>query len=157
MPIKPFNNENEINVWLSMLRLNELNVKWNINNSLYERSPHARWGINMVCTLQLMRLDSSFESLAGLTSGRAGSMADLAEDTPRRSVHRHSYAAPSHNDPEIPTPTKPFGLGKLQPHPQYSQNISPYYQLKYIFFYSTRHTPISETFILYHSITFCHA
>lgn len=59
---------------------------------------------------QLMRLDSSFESLAGLTSGRAGSMADLAEDTPRRSVHRHSYAAPSHNDPEIPTPTKPFGL-----------------------------------------------
>ncbi|XP_050554860.1 kinesin-like protein KIF13B isoform X14 [Spodoptera frugiperda] len=58
----------------------------------------------------LMRLDSSFESLAGLTSGRAGSMADLAEDTPRRSVHRHSYAAPSHNDPEIPTPTKPFGL-----------------------------------------------
>ncbi|CAH0695468.1 unnamed protein product [Spodoptera exigua] len=59
---------------------------------------------------QLMRLDSSFESLAGLASGRAGSMADLAEDTPRRSVHRHSYAAPSHNDPEIPTPTKPFGL-----------------------------------------------
>ncbi|XP_050554856.1 kinesin-like protein KIF13A isoform X10 [Spodoptera frugiperda] len=62
---------------------------------------------------QLMRLDSSFESLAGLTSGRAGSMADLAEDTPRRSVHRHSYAAPSHNDPEIPTPTKPFGLGSF--------------------------------------------
>ncbi|XP_050554858.1 kinesin-like protein KIF13A isoform X12 [Spodoptera frugiperda] len=61
---------------------------------------------------QLMRLDSSFESLAGLTSGRAGSMADLAEDTPRRSVHRHSYAAPSHNDPEIPTPTKPFGLAR---------------------------------------------
>ncbi|XP_050554851.1 kinesin-like protein KIF13A isoform X5 [Spodoptera frugiperda] len=61
----------------------------------------------------LMRLDSSFESLAGLTSGRAGSMADLAEDTPRRSVHRHSYAAPSHNDPEIPTPTKPFGLGSF--------------------------------------------
>ncbi|XP_050554850.1 kinesin-like protein KIF13A isoform X4 [Spodoptera frugiperda] len=60
----------------------------------------------------LMRLDSSFESLAGLTSGRAGSMADLAEDTPRRSVHRHSYAAPSHNDPEIPTPTKPFGLAR---------------------------------------------
>ncbi|KAF9413378.1 hypothetical protein HW555_008360 [Spodoptera exigua] len=61
---------------------------------------------------QLMRLDSSFESLAGLASGRAGSMADLAEDTPRRSVHRHSYAAPSHNDPEIPTPTKPFGLAR---------------------------------------------
>uniref|UniRef100_A0A2A4JK86 CAP-Gly domain-containing protein n=1 Tax=Heliothis virescens TaxID=7102 RepID=A0A2A4JK86_HELVI len=59
---------------------------------------------------QLMRLDSSFESLAGLASGRAGSMADLADETPRRSVHRHSYAAPSHNDPEIPTPTKPFGL-----------------------------------------------
>ncbi|KAJ8735802.1 hypothetical protein PYW07_007422 [Mythimna separata] len=59
---------------------------------------------------QLMRLDSSFESLAGLASGRAGSMADLADETPRRAVHRHSYAAPSHNDPEIPTPTKPFGL-----------------------------------------------
>ncbi|XP_063899728.1 kinesin-like protein KIF13A isoform X6 [Helicoverpa armigera] len=61
----------------------------------------------------LMRLDSSFESLAGLASGRAGSMADLADETPRRSVHRHSYAAPSHNDPEIPTPTKPFGLGSF--------------------------------------------
>ncbi|XP_047021197.1 kinesin-like protein KIF13A isoform X11 [Helicoverpa zea] len=61
---------------------------------------------------QLMRLDSSFESLAGLASGRAGSMADLADETPRRSVHRHSYAAPSHNDPEIPTPTKPFGLAR---------------------------------------------
>ncbi|XP_047021111.1 kinesin-like protein KIF13A isoform X1 [Helicoverpa zea] len=60
----------------------------------------------------LMRLDSSFESLAGLASGRAGSMADLADETPRRSVHRHSYAAPSHNDPEIPTPTKPFGLAR---------------------------------------------
>ncbi|KAJ8736093.1 hypothetical protein PYW08_006749 [Mythimna loreyi] len=61
---------------------------------------------------QLMRLDSSFESLAGLAAGRAGSMADLADETPRRSVHRHSYAAPSHNDPEIPTPTKPFGLAR---------------------------------------------
>lgn len=62
-----------------------------------------------------MRLDSSFESLAGLTAVRSGSVADLAEETPRRSVHRHSYTAPAHNDPDIPTPTKPFGLGKPLP------------------------------------------
>lgn len=59
-----------------------------------------------------MRLDSSFESLAGLTGLRSGSVADLVDETPRRSVHRHSYAAPAHNDPDIATPTKPFGLGK---------------------------------------------
>lgn len=59
-----------------------------------------------------MRLDSSFESLAGLAGVRSGSVADLADETPRRSVHRHSYAAPAHNDPDMPTPTKPFGLGK---------------------------------------------
>ncbi|KOB78986.1 Kinesin-like protein KIF13A, partial [Operophtera brumata] len=58
----------------------------------------------------IMRLDSSFESLAGLASVRSGSVADLADDTPRRPLHRHSYAAPAHNDPEIVTPTKPFGL-----------------------------------------------
>ncbi|XP_060808553.1 kinesin-like protein KIF13B isoform X2 [Amyelois transitella] len=58
---------------------------------------------------QIMRLDSSFESLA-LSSGRSGSVADLADETPRRSVHRHSYAAPAHNDPDVATPTKPFGL-----------------------------------------------
>lgn len=60
---------------------------------------------------QIMRLDSSFESLAGLASGRSGSVADLADETPRsRGVHRHSYAAPAYNDPDIATPTKPFGL-----------------------------------------------
>ncbi|KAJ0182322.1 hypothetical protein K1T71_001691 [Dendrolimus kikuchii] len=59
---------------------------------------------------QIMRLDSSFESLTGLTGVRSGSVADLADETPRRSVHRHSYAAPAHNDPDIATPTKPFGL-----------------------------------------------
>ncbi|XP_059051246.1 kinesin-like protein KIF13B isoform X2 [Achroia grisella] len=62
---------------------------------------------------QIMRLDSSYESLASLAGGRSGSVADLADETPRRtahSVHRHSYAAPAHNDPDIPTPTKPFGL-----------------------------------------------
>ncbi|CAG9135930.1 unnamed protein product [Plutella xylostella] len=57
----------------------------------------------------IMRLDSSFESLVGLASGRSGSVADLAEDTGRRPAHRHSYAAPSHNDHDT-TPTKPFGL-----------------------------------------------
>ncbi|XP_052757774.1 kinesin-like protein KIF13B isoform X2 [Galleria mellonella] len=62
---------------------------------------------------QIMRLDSSFESLASLTGGRSGSVADLADETPRRSVHRHSYAAPAHNDPDMPTPTKPFGLGSF--------------------------------------------
>ncbi|XP_045495500.1 kinesin-like protein KIF13A isoform X4 [Colias croceus] len=56
----------------------------------------------------IMRLDSSFESLAGLSSGRSGSVADLADETPRRI--RHSYAAPAHNDPDLTTPTKPFGL-----------------------------------------------
>ncbi|KAM3967416.1 LOW QUALITY PROTEIN: kinesin heavy chain 73 [Aphomia sociella] len=64
---------------------------------------------------QIMRLDSSFESLASLTAGRSGSVADLADETPRRSmhsVHRHSYAAPAHNDPDMPTPTKPFGLAR---------------------------------------------
>lgn len=60
-----------------------------------------------------MRLDSSFESLAGLATVRSGSVADLADEIPRRPLHRHSYAAPAHNDPEIVTPTKPFGLGKL--------------------------------------------
>lgn len=60
-----------------------------------------------------MRLDSSFESLSGLAGGRSGSVADLADETPRRNVHRHSYAAPAHNDPDIATPTKPFGLGEL--------------------------------------------
>lgn len=59
-----------------------------------------------------MRLDSSFESLAGLAAVRSGSVADLVDETPRRSLHRHSYAAPAHNDPDMPTPTKPFGLGK---------------------------------------------
>ncbi|XP_026738887.1 kinesin-like protein KIF13A isoform X3 [Trichoplusia ni] len=61
---------------------------------------------------QIMRLDSSFESLSGLGSGRAGSMADLADETPRRAPHRHSYAAPAHADPDIVTPTKPFGLAR---------------------------------------------
>lgn len=60
-----------------------------------------------------MRLDSSFESLSGLAGGRSGSVADLADEAPRRPVHRHSYAAPAHNDPDIATPTKPFGLGKF--------------------------------------------
>ncbi|XP_045488528.1 kinesin-like protein KIF13A isoform X8 [Pieris rapae] len=59
---------------------------------------------------QIMRLDSSFESLNGLSAGRSGSVADLADETPRRNLHRHSYAAPAHNDPDIVTPTKPFGL-----------------------------------------------
>lgn len=59
-----------------------------------------------------MRLDSSYESLAGLAAVRSGSVADLVDETPRRSAHRHSYAAPSHYDPDMPTPTKPFGLGK---------------------------------------------
>ncbi|CAB3256331.1 unnamed protein product [Arctia plantaginis] len=60
---------------------------------------------------QIMRLDSSFESLTGLAAGRSGSVADLADETPRsRAVHRHSYAAPAHNDPDMTTPTKPFGL-----------------------------------------------
>ncbi|KAL0850869.1 hypothetical protein ABMA28_006780 [Loxostege sticticalis] len=60
---------------------------------------------------QIMRLDSSLESLAGLAGGRSGSVADLADETPRRAAHhRHSYAAPSHNDADMTTPTKPFGL-----------------------------------------------
>lgn len=61
-----------------------------------------------------MRLDSSLESLAGLAAGRSGSVADLADETPRRIAHRHSYAAPALNDPDMATPTKPFGLGELQ-------------------------------------------
>ncbi|XP_039753302.1 kinesin-like protein KIF13B isoform X3 [Pararge aegeria] len=60
----------------------------------------------------IMRLDSSFESLSGLGSGRSGSVADLADETPCRNVHRHSFAAPSHNDSDIVTPTKPFGLAR---------------------------------------------
>lgn len=61
-----------------------------------------------------MRLDSSLESLAGLAGGRSGSVADLADETPRRAAHhRHSYAAPSHNDADMTTPTKPFGLGEF--------------------------------------------
>ncbi|XP_053609168.1 kinesin-like protein KIF13B isoform X3 [Plodia interpunctella] len=60
----------------------------------------------------IMRLDSSLESLAGLASGRSGSVADLVDETPRRTVHRHSYAAPVHSDPDMPTPTKPFGLAR---------------------------------------------
>lgn len=67
---------------------------------------------NLIWT-QIMRLDSSFESLSGLGGGRSGSVADLADETPRRPIHRHSYAAPAHNDPDIATPTKPFGLGEL--------------------------------------------
>lgn len=59
-----------------------------------------------------MRLDSSFESLVGLASGRSGSVADLAEENARRPTHRHSYAAPSHHEVDLATPTKPFGLGK---------------------------------------------
>ncbi|XP_049881981.1 kinesin-like protein KIF13B isoform X2 [Pectinophora gossypiella] len=61
---------------------------------------------------QIMRLDSSFESLAGLAGNRSGSVADLVDETPRRTAHRHSYAAPAHNDPDMPTPTKPFGLAR---------------------------------------------
>ncbi|KAI8438871.1 hypothetical protein MSG28_011210 [Choristoneura fumiferana] len=61
---------------------------------------------------QIMRLDSSFESLTGLATARSGSVADLADENPRRTVHRHSYAAPAHNDPDIVTPTKPFGLAR---------------------------------------------
>lgn len=57
-----------------------------------------------------MRLDSSFESLSGLGGGRSGSVADLADEAPRRT--RHSYAGPSHADTDT-TPTKPFGLGEL--------------------------------------------
>lgn len=87
-----------------------------------------------------MRLDSSFESLAGLASGRSGSVADLADETPRsRAVHRHSYAAPAHNDPDMPTPTKPFGLGKLFKNTTFKYLITPCCNLKYIF-YSTRYT-----------------
>lgn len=60
-----------------------------------------------------MRLDSSFESLSGLGSGRSGSVADLADETPRRAhAHRHSYAAPALADVDAATPTKPFGLGE---------------------------------------------
>ncbi|XP_061385500.1 kinesin-like protein KIF13B isoform X4 [Danaus plexippus] len=55
----------------------------------------------------IMRLDSSFESLSGLGGGRSGSVADLADEAPRRT--RHSYAGPSHADTDT-TPTKPFGL-----------------------------------------------
>ncbi|GBP92325.1 Kinesin-like protein KIF13A, partial [Eumeta japonica] len=58
---------------------------------------------------QIMRFDSSLESL-GLVPGRSGSVADLVEEGGRRPAHRHSYAAPDRNDPDIPTPTKPFGL-----------------------------------------------
>lgn len=98
-----------------------------------------------------MRLDSSFESLAGFASVRSGSVADLADDTPRRPLHRHSYAAPAHNDPEIVTPTKPFGLGKLKklwyntPYFQIRLNSSSltvithchgYYKLRYILHYA---------------------
>ncbi|XP_052740010.1 kinesin-like protein KIF13A [Bicyclus anynana] len=61
---------------------------------------------------QIMRLDSSFESLSGLAGGRSGSVADLADETPRRNAHRHSFAAPAHNDSDISTPTKPFGLAR---------------------------------------------
>lgn len=101
-------------------------------------------GLISLIILQLMRLDSSFESLAGLASNRAGSMADLADETPRRSVHRHSYAAPSHNDPEIPTPTKPFGLGKLptkrkKKKKQYLLNSAMLWT-KMNIFYSTTHS-----------------
>ncbi|CAH2102180.1 unnamed protein product [Euphydryas editha] len=60
---------------------------------------------------QIMRLDSSFESLSGLGGGRSGSVADLADETPRR-AHRHSYAAPAHADADGATPTKPFGLAR---------------------------------------------
>ncbi|XP_030022123.1 kinesin-like protein KIF13B isoform X2 [Manduca sexta] len=59
---------------------------------------------------QIMRLDSSFESLAGLSGARSGSVADLADEPPRRAAHRHSYAAPAISDADIATPTKPFGL-----------------------------------------------
>ncbi|CAG9581724.1 unnamed protein product [Danaus chrysippus] len=58
----------------------------------------------------IMRLDSSFESLSGLGGGRSGSVADLADEAPRRT--RHSYAGPSHADTDT-TPTKPFGLGSF--------------------------------------------
>ncbi|XP_072940106.1 kinesin-like protein KIF13A isoform X5 [Epargyreus clarus] len=61
----------------------------------------------------IMRLDSSFESLSGLAATRSGSVADLADEAPRRTAHRHSYAAPAHNDNDITTPTKPFGLGSF--------------------------------------------
>ncbi|XP_050681890.1 kinesin-like protein KIF13B [Leptidea sinapis] len=61
----------------------------------------------------VMRLDSSFESLSGLSSARSGSVADLADDTPRRPAHRHSYSPVAHNDPDTVTPTKPFGLGSF--------------------------------------------
>ncbi|XP_062524750.1 kinesin-like protein KIF13B isoform X2 [Bombyx mori] len=54
---------------------------------------------------QIMRLDSSFESLTGLGSARSGSVADLADESPRRAAHRHA-------DPDAPTPTKPFGLAR---------------------------------------------
>lgn len=60
-----------------------------------------------------MRLDSSFESLSGLGSARSGSVADLADEAPRRAhAHRHSYAAPAHADADTAPPTKPFGLGE---------------------------------------------
>ncbi|XP_073957277.1 kinesin heavy chain 73 isoform X2 [Choristoneura fumiferana] len=67
---------------------------------------------NAAKTTNIMRLDSSFESLTGLATARSGSVADLADENPRRTVHRHSYAAPAHNDPDIVTPTKPFGLAR---------------------------------------------
>ncbi|XP_046960602.1 kinesin-like protein KIF13B isoform X2 [Vanessa cardui] len=62
----------------------------------------------------IMRLDSSFESLSGLGGGRSGSVADLADEAPRRPAHRHSYAAPAHAhaDADAATPTKPFGLAR---------------------------------------------
>ncbi|KPJ07331.1 Kinesin-like protein KIF13A [Papilio machaon] len=69
-----------------------------------------------ICGGDIMRLDSSLESLSGLGNARSGSVADLAIEPPRR--HRHSYAAPAHtpahaHDPDPCTPPKSFGLGEL--------------------------------------------
>ncbi|XP_068626995.1 kinesin-like protein KIF13A [Battus philenor] len=64
-----------------------------------------------ICGGDIMRLDSSFESLTGLGGGRSGSVADLADETPRRAL-RHSYAAPAHCEPDPCTPPKPFGLAR---------------------------------------------
>lgn len=80
-----------------------------------------------ICMTQIMRLDSSFESLTGLAAGRSGSVADLADEGPRsRAVHRHSYTAPAHNDPDMATPTKPFGLGKLSDILLYLSDLNVY-------------------------------
>ncbi|XP_045446228.1 kinesin-like protein KIF13B [Melitaea cinxia] len=88
----------------SMPCLNKLKTKTNLSQAL---ETAAKNGTN------IMRLDSSLESLSGLGSARSGSVADLADEAPRRAhAHRHSYAAPAHADADSAPPAKPFGLAR---------------------------------------------